>query len=135
MVSDNANLPSPAQYQFGTYSMMTKQALNNWAASTLDRLRIQPGLTGAVGPVWAVPVSPGYDDRSRNRQQTVYIDRAGGQRYEDEWAAALNTLPDWVVITSWNEYMEQTHIAPGTTTGSQALDQTARWAAQFHRTG
>ena len=39
--------------------------------------------------------------------------------------------PEWVLITSWNEWYETTNVAPGTTTGTRALDQTRTWTRRF----
>lgn len=38
---------------------------------------------------------------------------------------------DWVVISTWNEYFENTEIEPSARYGSAYLDQTRRWAATF----
>jgi len=38
------------------------------------------------------------------------VDRQGGRRYDDTWAAALSGAPDWVVVTSWNEWFEGTSV-------------------------
>ncbi len=135
VVADTDTLGAPGIYKFGTYGLMDKQALNSWSSDSLWRYRLEPALEGQPTRVWAAPVSPGYDDRQLNRQPPMYIDRADGQRYEDEWAASLGSLPDWVIVTTWNEYYEQTHVAPGTTTGGHTLAATRRWAAQFHTTG
>ena len=135
VVADHDNLGAPGLYQFGTWGIRTKAALDAYSQDMLWRYRLQPGLMGTKAPMWAAPVSPGFDDRALNRPQPMYIDRANGQRYEDEWAAAVGSLPDWIVVTTWNEYYEQTHIAPGSTTGYRALDQTTPHAGQFHTTG
>lgn len=85
--------------------------------------------------LWAATASPGFDNRaSAPLLEGRWTDRAGGQRYDQTWALALDSQPDWVLITSWNEWYEQTHIAPGTLTGTTALTQTARWTSQY-RTG
>jgi hypothetical protein len=135
VISDSDTIPADGTYSFSIGNMPDQAALDQWSADQLNRLKIQPGLVGDNGRLWAAPASPGYDDRPRNRNPSTYIDRANGQRYLQEWGAALTTLPDWVVITSWNEYYEQTHIAPGTPSGNRALDQTAVFAPQFHQTG
>jgi hypothetical protein len=35
------------------------------------------------------------------------------------------------MVTSWNEWYEDTVIAPSTAYGSRALDQTRQWASTF----
>jgi hypothetical protein len=83
----------------------------------------------------AAPVSPGYDDTRLGRSFPTFVDRRNGQRYDETWAAALRSLPDWIIVTSWNEYYEQTHIVPGASTSDRALRQTDAWSAGFHVTG
>ena len=39
--------------------------------------------------------------------------------------------PDWVLVTSWNEWMETTQVAPSEQSGWRALNQTATWAGRF----
>ncbi len=75
-------------------------------------------------------VAPGYDDRAV-RQPGQVIGRDGGDRYDDLWEVAVATDPDWVVVTSWNEWFEGTSIEPGVAEGDRALRQTAGWAATF----
>ena len=135
IVSDAAATGSPGRYLYSTNTVPTLDQLLQWANYTLLDLQERPALDAAASPLWVAPVSPGYDDTRLGRQSPVYVDRAGGQRYDNTWDAALSSLPDWIFITSWNEYYEQTHIMPGTWTGDRALQQTASWASQFHTTG
>lgn len=108
--------------------------LDNDYEHAVNRARLQP----AIDPtqrrlLWAATVSPGLDTGASslllNRR---FTDRAGGWRYDETWRVALASQPEWVFVTSWNEWYEQTHISPGRTTGRAALDQTARWTQLLH---
>lgn len=101
---------------------------------SLDRARLQPALDPAQRRLlWAATVSPGLDNgASTLLLDRRFTDRAGGWRYDQTWRVALESQPEWVFVTSWNEWYEQTHISPGRTTGRAALDQTARWTQLFH---
>jgi hypothetical protein len=88
--------------------------------------RITPPLTVAT-------VSPGYDDRKTRGLSNPVVYRDGGKRYDQTWDAALAGSPDWVVVTSWNEWYEDTSIEPGTATGAQALAQTKQRARAWSR--
>ena len=81
--------------------------------------------------LWAATVSPGQNNLARNPIGGRYRSRDGGLRYDRTWSAALASEPDWVLITSWNEWYEATHIAPGGSTGWRALDQTRQWSDRF----
>ncbi len=126
VIADDAALNSPGRFRYGTNDSPDLATLLRWAAGALFDLRARPGLTGETGPLWVAPVSPGYDDRRLRRSHPTYVDRAAGQRYLDSFTGGVAALPDWLMITSWNEYYEQTHIMAGTATGNRALDQTAR---------
>lgn len=79
-------------------------------------------------PLTVATVSPGYDDRKTRGFSNPVVYRDGGKRYDQTWDAALSGSPDWVVVTSWNEWYEDTSIEPGTATGAQALAQTKQRA-------
>jgi hypothetical protein len=135
VLMDHARVRTQAQWLYSTSFATDAGALSRWAQDTLISLYAAPLLSGGSRQIWAAPVSPGYDDTRLGRNNSGRVDRAAGRRYEESWNAALATLPDWVVITSWNEYYEQTHIVPGSHSGSLALQQTAERAREFHRTG
>ena len=71
------------------------------------------------------------DDQKLRGNTNPVIDRDGGARYDGTWSAALAGSPDWMVVTSWNEWFEDTEIEPGVATGSGALEQTASWSQAF----
>lgn len=102
-----------------------------------DRAVDTSRLTSVIDPsvrqlLWAASVGPGFDNRaSASLLKRRYTSRDGGARYDQTWAIALDSQPDWVLVTSWNEWYEQTHIAPGTRTGSAALEQTSGWTSRF----
>jgi hypothetical protein len=135
VVADHRSIGQEGYYDYATNQLATWNQLAHWADTRTHELQLVPGVAGATGPLWVAPVSPGYDDRLLGRLPSLFVPRSAGARYEQSWDAALRSLPDWVVITSWNEYFENTHVMPGRDTGNLALTQTAARAATFHRTG
>lgn len=131
VVADDARLAAPGRFQYGTYNA----PLARWGTDSLQQHRLQPEINGATPPLWVAPVSPGYDDRMLGRQPSLYIDRGAGVRFNEAWTASLSSLPDWILVTSWNEYYEQTHVIPGSSTGTLALDQVTTWSDTFRRNG
>jgi hypothetical protein len=86
--------------------------------------------------IWAAPVSPGTDDSKLTEREThLVIDRAGGRVYDEQWLTAIDTAADWVIVTSWNEWWENTHIEPSRRYGTAFLDATRKWAAAFKDRG
>ncbi|MFB7494460.1 glycoside hydrolase family 99 protein [Streptomyces sp. NPDC056161] len=80
------------------------------------------------GMVWAPSLGPGYlDDRAVPGNTTPTLDRAQGRTYDLEWEYALasgheDAVPDWVSITSFNEWHEGTQIEPATADAPGSLD-------------
>jgi hypothetical protein len=134
VIANNANLFAPGIFDFANLSP-DRAALNQNAADWLYQRKLIPGLYDTASPLWVAPVSPGYDESRLGRTRSVVIDRADGQRFVDEWESILTSLPDWVVVTSWNEYYEQSHVMPGADTGTRALDQLKTWTEHFHQYG
>ncbi|MCU1380488.1 MAG: hypothetical protein JWN29_3471 [Acidimicrobiales bacterium] len=107
-------------------------ALTWWSTNASMAARSDAMLDGGAPSLVVGSVSPGYDDRRLRGATNPIVDRGPeGERYDDTWDAALAGTPDWVVVTSWNEWFEGTSIEPGVTTGArslaQTLDRTQRW--------
>jgi hypothetical protein len=81
--------------------------------------------------LWVATVMPGYDDRGVRPKGGFARSREGGEYYRQCWQAALDSQPDWVIVNSFNEWMEGTQIEPGRAYGTAYLDQTREWAARF----
>jgi hypothetical protein len=81
----------------------------------------------------AASVIPGYDETRLGRETRRAVDREDGGFYDRQWQAALATSPDWVVITSWNEWAENTQIEAGQRFGEYYVWRTRFWSAAFTR--
>ena len=84
-------------------------------------------------PVATLTVYPGYDDTHLQRRTTFATGRYDGALYAALWEAAIAAGPDWILITSWNEWHEGTEIEPSLQYGAQYLELTARYARAFLR--
>jgi hypothetical protein len=80
---------------------------------------------------WVATVMPGYDDTRTGRGNAFARSRQGGAYYAESWQAAINSNPDWIVITSFNEWPEGTYIEPSQAYGDQYLQLTSEWAGRF----
>lgn len=85
---------------------------------------------GTDPQLFAATVAPGFDDH-KVRPGTPTVERDGGRRYARDWRAALSASPDWVLVTSWNEWFEATSVEPSARFGDTALDQTARFSTRW----
>jgi uncharacterized protein YraI len=102
------------------------QTLRDWGL----RVRHYASQTG-VDRLWVATVMPGYDDTHTNRVDAFAVDRRDGDYYRETWSAAMASQPDWIVITSFNEWIEGTMIEPSTTYGKRYLDLTRELATGF----
>lgn len=89
--------------------------------------------TNHTHKIWAAGVLPGYNDtRIQGRTGTYIVPRNNGSTYINSWSAALSSNPDWITITSFNEWFEGAMIEPSVTYGAQYLTLTQQYAKQWH---
>lgn len=95
------------------------QAVRQWSASR-DTVRY-----------WAATVMPGYDDFVTGRADAFARPRTEGAFYRACWDGAVRSHADWVVITSFNEWLEGTHIEPSANYGEAYLNLTEVLGMQY----
>ena len=98
------------------------------------------------GKISCFTVIPGYDDRVLNRSHSVkywvwqwlhlkksefYVPRRNGETYRELWGQAIKANPDWVLITSFNEWHEGTEIEPSKEYGDEYLKLTKIFSDKF----
>jgi Glycosyl hydrolase family 99 len=84
--------------------------------------------------IWVATVSPGYDDSQlKDGRVPRATDREGGRYYTRQWQAAVDMRADWIVVTSWNEWLENTEIEPSVRYGDLYLRMTKLWSVAFRR--
>jgi glycoprotein endo-alpha-1,2-mannosidase len=89
-------------------------------------------VAGAQGKISTVTIIPGYDDSHVGRPAPRPVtDRYGGEMYRALWQEAIAARPNWILITSWNEWHEGSELEPSVQYGSTILDMTAGFARQF----
>jgi len=84
--------------------------------------------------IWAAGVEPGYDDTHvAGRTFTYRLLRQNGSLYKTSWTAAMVSQPEWITITTFNEWFEGAMIEPGITYGNQYLILTQRFVHQWRK--
>jgi Glycosyl hydrolase family 99 len=83
-----------------------------------------------AGKMFAATVLPGFDDR-KIRTPGLVLKREDGGCYNKTWQAALASNPDWVLITSFNEWHEGSEIETTREWGYDYLWMTSRWVEGF----
>jgi len=77
-----------------------------------------------AGKIACATVIPGYDDSNIGRKNIHVANRRGGELYKSLWAKAENSDPDWLLITSFNEWHEGSEIEPSIENGKLYLQLT-----------
>lgn len=80
--------------------------------------------------VSCVTVIPGYDD-TKIRKPGINTERFNGESYKRQWEAALKLNPDWVLITSFNEWHEGSEIEPSVEHGDLYIRLTTGYVQRF----
>ena len=93
-------------------------------------------------------VIPGYDDRVLKRKHTLkywvwqwlhlkkgeyYVPRNNSRTYKGLWEQAIKADPDWVLITSFNEWHEGTEIEPSHEYGDEYIKLTREYSDKFKK--
>jgi hypothetical protein len=88
------------------------------------------------GRLWTAGIIPGWDESRVQppRPSPKIFPRRDGAMYEESWQAAIASDPDWITITSFNEWFEGTQIEPSATYGNRYLDLTRQYATQWKGT-
>ncbi len=82
--------------------------------------------------LWVATVMPGYNDlHIEGRANRFAHDRRNGVYYRETWQAAMNSDPDLIIITSFNEWLEGTQIEPSASYGQLYLDLTSELSGVF----
>ncbi len=90
--------------------------------------------------LWVGTVMPGWNDMNSAHSHCVDLrvssapfgrDRADGAYYARTWEAVLPTRPDFIMLHSFNEWVEGSYIEPSAHFGDLYLQLTAQWAARY----
>ncbi len=88
--------------------------------------------------LWLATITPGWDDRRADCRPDVRVDnvshqlaRADGETYRATFAAAMASNPDWLVVGSFNEWVEGTYIEPSVQYGDKYMQLTEEFIRQF----
>ncbi len=90
-------------------------------------------LARSQGKISCLTIIPGYDD-TKIRKPGLKAERQNGETYRVLWDEATRADPDWILITSWNEWHEGSEIEPSWEDGEKYLQLTKPFAERFRAT-
>jgi len=111
----------------GSMRGMSPADVRKWAAG---KYQSWVQLADGAGKISAVTVIPGYDD-TKIRKPGLVVGRYETELYRVQWEEAIKADPDWILITSFNEWHEGSEIEPSLEYQQQYLDLTAKYAKSF----
>jgi len=88
--------------------------------------------------LWLGTISPGWDDLRANCRADVRVpntphrrDREDGALFRATFDAALASNPDWLLLSSFNEWVEGTYVEPSVQYGDKYLELTKELVTTF----
>jgi len=84
-----------------------------------------------AGKIACATVIPGYDDSNIGRTRAIVAERRNGQLYRELWDLAMKARPDWILITSFNEWHEGSEIEPSKEHGRFYVELTREYGGKF----
>ena len=131
---------TPTSVPTHTLSALAGSTSIAWAGDPAAQLGSYGGkvraYNGANGTTkrWVATAMPGYDDTHiPGRGKTFAVDRAGGAYYQQTFKGAIASSPDWVMVTSFNEWLEGHQIEPSVSYGTLFLDLTRTLGDAFRK--
>jgi hypothetical protein len=118
---------------YHTYGVFTYPDLVRTNEQARRMARYFPLLMDDPQPkIFAASVQPGYDDHLLpDRGGGQVQERLDGEYYRSTWEAAIAADPDWIFITTWNEWWESTQIEPSETYGDLYLQITREYVDRW----
>jgi len=111
----------------GQTAHRTTDEIRVWAQATFPQW-----IATAGDRISCVTIIPGYDDSKLGRPDPRPItDRWDGETYRVLWEEAIAADPNWILITSWNEWHEGSEIEPSFENRVRELETTAEFAPAF----
>lgn len=88
---------------------------------------------GGKQKIWIATIQPGYDERKIPGRPGFYKERNRGKFYQQTFEAAINSNPDLIFLTSWNEWWENSHIEPGKKIKNTYLNLTRTFSSKWKK--
>jgi glycoprotein endo-alpha-1,2-mannosidase len=109
---------------------LARKSLEEARAWAKENYRNAVSIAEEQGKISTVTVIPGYDD-TKIRKPGLKVERFGGELYKALWDEGIAAKPDWILITSWNEWHEGSEIEPSLEDGELYIELTREYTKKF----
>lgn len=98
----------------------------------IQRAGVSGGKSFADSRIKTAVISPGYDNTGTAAAGNAEIAaRMGGSRYDTAWQNSLRSGPHWIILDSWNSYLDGTELAESRQYGKAYIDKTRENVSKF----
>ena len=116
-------------------TLMMGRSLTDSVVIQSNAFRSQNLTAKRIGRIAVETVAPGVDNRRKTSlfdpRNMIYVDRQDGKLYSTLWARVVKDDPDWILISSFNQWHTGTEIEPSVELGDKYLTLTKTLATEF----
>lgn len=112
------------------FSGVTLYGASSWGTRTVSgaaSLKTAAAAPRSQGLVWMAPVAP-QDSRPKNLN---FTEGDNSRAYRAQWESVISGGADWVQLITWNDYSEDSEIAPSSQTNTAFYDLSAYYTTWF----
>jgi hypothetical protein len=107
----------------------------SWSENPYSTAAQWANTTRSRGGIWVATAMPGWDNTYTQQSERYIRERGDGAFLRETFGAGASTSPNMIVITSWNEWWEGTHIEPSVKYGDFYLNLTRQVIAEYKSSG
>lgn len=127
---DVAFMPMSIGDWVGNFDGLGMWGVATWGTRTFAgaaELETSPAQPHAQGLVWMSPVAP-QDSRPKD---LVFTEASNSRAFRAQWEATIRGNADWVQLITWNDYSEDSEIAPSSKTRNAFYDLSGYYTTWF----
>jgi hypothetical protein len=107
----------------------------SWSQNVYGTLSQWSNTVHDLGGIWVSTAMPGWDNTYTQQSERYIRERGDGAFYRETFSAAAASGAEMIVITSWNEWWEGTHIEPSHNYGDFYLKLTRELIGEYKSSG
>ncbi len=107
----------------------------SWSQNVYGTLSQWSNTVHNKGGIWVSTVMPGWDNTYTQQSERYIRERGDGAFLRETFSAAAASGSEMIVITSWNEWWEGTHIEPSHNYGDFYLNLTGQLISEYKSSG